>query len=65
MCIRDSSNRRAGTGDPAGALAAIEEAVTLYRELAATAPAVYTADLAASLNNLSNRRSGTCLLYTS
>ena len=46
-------------GDPAGALAAIEEAVTLRRELAATAPAVYTADLAMSLNNLSNRRSGT------
>ena len=46
-------------GDPAGALAAIEEAVTLYRELAATAPAVFTADLAASLNNLSAERSGT------
>ncbi len=46
-------------GDPAGALAAIEEAVTLRRELAATAPAVYTADLAASLNNLSAERSGT------
>ena len=43
-------------GDPAGALAAIEEAVTLRRELAATAPAVYTADLAMSLNNLSNRQ---------
>ena len=46
-------------GDPAGALAAIEEAVTLRRELAATAPAVYTPNLAMSLNNLSNRRSGT------
>ena len=46
-------------GDPAGALAAIEEAVTLRRELAATAPAVYTPNLAMSLNNLSNRRAGT------
>ncbi|MBK6888247.1 MAG: tetratricopeptide repeat protein [Tetrasphaera sp.] len=59
MSLNNLSNRRSENGDRPGALAAIEEAVTLYRELAQAAPAVYTADLAMSLNNLSNRRSGT------
>jgi hypothetical protein len=59
MSLNNLSNQRAGTGDPAGALAAIEEAVTFYRELAATAPAVHTPNLATSLNNLSNQRAGT------
>ena len=44
-------------GDRIGALAAIEEAVTLRRALAQAAPAVYTPDLAGSLNNLSVQRS--------
>ena len=42
-------------GDRPGALEAIEEAVTLYRALAQATPAVYTPNLATSLNNLSNR----------
>ena len=37
------------------ALAAIEEAVTRYRQLTAAQPDVFTPDLAAALNNLANR----------
>jgi len=51
------SQRRSDNGDRAGALAAIEEAVALRRRLAEANPAVFTPDLAMSLNNLSVRRS--------
>ena len=46
MSLNNLSNRRAELGDRAGALAAIDEAVTLYRELAAANPAAFTPDLA-------------------
>gem|GEM_PF-6467156 len=52
------SNCRSGMGDRAGALSAIEEAVGVFRELAAELPATYRPDVAMSLNNLSNCRSG-------
>ena len=45
------------TGDRDGALTAIDEAVTLHRELAAANPAAFTPDLAGSLNNQANLRS--------
>ncbi len=44
-------------GDRAGALAAIDEAVTIRRGLAEQNPAAFTPDLAGSLNNQANRRS--------
>jgi len=42
-------------GRPEDALAAIEEAVTIRRELAAARPEAYRPDLALSLNNLAAR----------
>ena len=62
----DASNRLAGSlnnlslrladlGRREDALAAIEEATGLRRELAAARPDAFTPDLAGSLNNLSNR----------
>ena len=53
------SLRRHHAGDRAGALAAIDEAVRLYGELAAANPAAFTPDLAGALNNQANRRSET------
>jgi tetratricopeptide (TPR) repeat protein len=44
-------------GDRAGALAAIDEAVTHYRGLAEANPAAFLPNLATSLNNQANRRS--------
>jgi hypothetical protein len=55
--LNNLSNQRSEAGDRAGALTAIDEAVTLYRQLAAANPAAFTPDLATSLNNLSNQRS--------
>jgi hypothetical protein len=54
--LNNQSNQRAEAGDRAGALAAIDEAVSAYRELAAANPAVFLPDLAMSLNNQSNQR---------
>ena len=48
----------AGLGRREEALAAIQEAVTIYRELAAARPDVFRPDLASSLNNLSIRLAG-------
>ncbi len=48
------SNRLGDLGRREAALAAIEEAVALDRELATTRPDAFTSDLAQSLNNLSN-----------
>jgi tetratricopeptide (TPR) repeat protein len=45
------------TADDVGALAAVTEAVEVYRRLAAANPARFEPDLARSLNNLSNRLS--------
>ncbi len=53
------SARASHTGDRAGALGSITEAVGHYRGLAAANPAAYLPDLAMSLNNLSNRQSET------
>jgi tetratricopeptide (TPR) repeat protein len=53
------SHRASDTGDRAGALEAITEAVEHYRRLAQANPAAYLPDLAASLNNLSVQQSGT------
>ena len=47
--------RLGGLGRREDALAAIEEAVTIYRELAGARPDAFRPDLALSLNNLSNR----------
>ncbi|MER6425527.1 tetratricopeptide repeat protein, partial [Streptomyces sp. NPDC001137] len=49
------SNRLGETGRREDALAAITEAVDLYRELARQQPDVYRPDLASSLNNLAVR----------
>lgn len=51
------SNRLADSGDRAGALAAIAEAVGRYRRLLETTSTAFLPDLAMSLNNLSLRRS--------
>ncbi|MFV0526973.1 MAG: hypothetical protein ACK5RL_21020 [Acidimicrobiales bacterium] len=55
----DLAIERGRAGDRPGALAAIQEAVTLYRRLAEANPAAFTPDLAASLHNLANRLSET------
>ena len=52
------SIRLAQTGRHIEALEAAQEATNLYRTLAKHDPAVYTPDLAASLNNLANRLAG-------
>jgi hypothetical protein len=46
------SERRRCAGDRAGDRAVIDEAVTLYRQLATANPAAFTPDLAGSLNTL-------------
>jgi tetratricopeptide (TPR) repeat protein len=48
---------RSHLGDRTGALTAIDEAVTLIRQLAKTTPAALLPDLAMSLNNQANLRS--------
>src|SRR5262249_28094750 len=50
------SMRRANTGDRAGALTAIDEAVTIRRRLAEANPAAFLPNLAMSLNNQSGCR---------
>jgi tetratricopeptide (TPR) repeat protein len=55
--LNNLANRRSEIGDRTGALEAITEAVTLYRQLAATNPGAFTPNLAMSLNNLANQRS--------
>jgi hypothetical protein len=59
MSLNNQANLRSETGDRAGALEAINEAVTLRRQLAAANPAAFTPNLAASLNNQANLRSET------
>ena len=49
MSLNNLSNRLDAVGDPKGALAAIEEAVEIYRQLAGDNPARFTPDLATSL----------------
>jgi tetratricopeptide (TPR) repeat protein/MinD-like ATPase involved in chromosome partitioning or flagellar assembly len=52
------SSRLGELGRREEALAPVEEAVALYRELAGASPQAFTPDLAGSLNNLSNRLDG-------
>ena len=55
--LNDYAVRLSDVGDRRGALAAIDEAVTHYRNLAETNPAAFLPDLAMSLNNQANQRS--------
>ncbi|MBP2290994.1 tetratricopeptide repeat protein [Azospirillum rugosum] len=55
--LNSGSNHLSGAGDGTGALAAIQEAVDLYRRLAKANPARFEADLALVLNNLSSELS--------
>ena len=55
MSLNNLSNRLADLGRREEALAAIQEAVAIYRELAAARPDAFRPDLASSLNNLSLR----------
>jgi len=55
MSLNNLSIRLAEAGRRQEGLAAIEDAVAVYRRLAAANPAAYEPDLARSLNNLSNR----------
>ena len=55
MSLNNLSVRLADLGRREDALAAIEEAVDAYRELAAARPDAFPPDLAMSLNNLSVR----------
>jgi tetratricopeptide (TPR) repeat protein len=57
MSLNNQANLRSEVGDRAGALAAIDEAVSHYRQLAEANPAAFLPDLAMSLNNQANRRS--------
>ena len=59
MSLNNLSDQQADTGDRAGALASITEAVDIYRQLAQANPAAYLPDLATSLNNLSDQQAGT------
>ena len=56
--LNNLSVRLAGLGRREDALAAIEEAAGIYRELAAARPDAFRPDLAMSLNNLSVRLGG-------
>ena len=56
--LNNLSVRLAGLGRREDALAAIQEAVTIRRELAAARPDAFRPDLAMSLNNLSARLAG-------
>ena len=55
MSLNNLSVRLADLGRREDALAAIQEAVGIYRELAAARPDAFRPDLATSLNNLSVR----------
>ena len=55
MSLNNQSNQLAGLGRREEALAAIEEAVAIRRELALGRPDAFTPDLAMSLNNQSNQ----------
>ncbi|MEO6195441.1 MAG: tetratricopeptide repeat protein [Thermoanaerobaculia bacterium] len=55
--LNNLSNRLSDLGRREEALAACEEAVELYRQLAAARPDAFRPNLASSLNNLSNRLS--------
>jgi len=55
MSLNNLSIRLAEAGRREEGLAAITDAVEVYRRLAAANPAAYEPDLAMSLNNLSNR----------
>jgi len=55
--LNNLSNRLSDLGQRERALAAVEEAVGLYRTLAEARPDAFLPDLAMSLNNLSNRLS--------
>ncbi len=55
MSLNNQSLRLADLGRREQALAAIEEAVTAYRQLADARPQVYSARLAASLKNLASQ----------
>ena len=55
MSLNNQSNALAELGRREDALAAITEAVALYREVAAARPDAFRPDLAASLNNQCNR----------
>ena len=53
--LNNLSNRMSDTGDAAGALEAVREAVEIRRRLAAASPTRYEPDLAGSLSVLSDR----------
>jgi tetratricopeptide (TPR) repeat protein len=53
--LNNQSGCRSAVGDRAGALAAIDEAVTIRRRLAEVNEAAYLPDLATSLNNFADR----------
>jgi len=53
--LNNQSIRLAALGRREEALAAIQQAVALYRELVAARPDAFGPDLASSLNNQSNR----------
>jgi tetratricopeptide (TPR) repeat protein len=55
--LNNLSNRLSALGQRENALAAVQEAVDLYRALAAARSNAFTADLASALHNLSNRLS--------
>ena len=55
MSLNNLSVRLGELGRREEALAAIQEAVTIRRELAAARPDAFRPDLASSLNNLSHR----------
>ena len=57
MSLNNQSGRLADLGRREEALAAIEEAVAIYRQLAEARPDAFLPDLAMSLNNQSNRLS--------
>jgi len=57
--LNNLSNHLGATGDTAGALAAIQEAVVIDRRLAKANPARFEAGLATDLNNLSGRLTDT------
>ena len=55
--LLEQSSRHEDAGDRAGALTAMEGAVSAFRELAAASGAAFAPDLAGSLNRLSVQRS--------
>jgi len=55
--LNNLGNRLSSLGEGESALAAMREAVEIYRTLATRNPDVFRPDLAGSLNNLGNRLS--------